>query len=129
MRFLSVNSDSFLIELSSLEETLALYSKLQNLHLNGIKDLIPAAKTILICFNEIKTDFKTLSVLIGTLNLDSGFDRNTQEVIIPIPLRWRRFSTSGGTARPLYSRSDIKTSSKYLERCLYWLCSRFCLYE
>ena len=38
MRFLSVNSDSFLIELSSLEETLALYSKLQNLHLNGIKD-------------------------------------------------------------------------------------------
>jgi allophanate hydrolase len=25
-----------------------------------------------------------LSVLIGTLNLDSGFDRNTQEVIIPI---------------------------------------------
>ena len=84
MRFLSVNSDSFLIELSSLEETLALYSKLQNLHLNGIKDLIPAAKTILICFNEIKTDFKTLSVLIGTLKLDSGFDRNTQEVIIPI---------------------------------------------
>jgi allophanate hydrolase subunit 1 len=54
MRFLSVNADCFLIELSSLEETLALYSKLQNLQLNGIKDLIPAAKTIWFVFNEIK---------------------------------------------------------------------------
>lgn len=42
MRFLSVNADCFLIELASLEETLALYNKLQNTQLNGIKDLVPA---------------------------------------------------------------------------------------
>ena len=41
---LSVNADCFLIELASLEETLALYNKLQNTQLNGIKDLVPAAK-------------------------------------------------------------------------------------
>lgn len=44
MRFLSVNADCFLIELASLEETLALYNKLQNTQLNGIKDLVPLQK-------------------------------------------------------------------------------------
>lgn len=60
MRFLSVNTDCFLIELSSLEETLALYSKLQNAQLKGIKDLIPAAKTILVFLMKLKLNFKHL---------------------------------------------------------------------
>ncbi|MDR0237420.1 urea amidolyase family protein [Acinetobacter sp.] len=84
MRFLSVNSDSFLIELASLQETLALYSKLQNLHLKGIKDLIPAAKTILVFFDEINSDFKTLSTLIGRLDIDLDVQQHSQQVIIPI---------------------------------------------
>ncbi|WP_368567967.1 carboxyltransferase domain-containing protein, partial [Acinetobacter baumannii] len=73
MRFLSVNADCFLIELASLEETLALYNKLQNTQLNGIKDLVPAAKTILVFFNEIETNFKTLVASIQSLKIDSGF--------------------------------------------------------
>ncbi len=84
MRFLSVNADCFLIELASLEETLALYNKLQNTQLNGIKDLVPAAKTILVFFNEIETNFKTLVALIQSLKIDSGFERSSQEVIVPI---------------------------------------------
>ena len=84
MRFLSVNADCFLIELSSLEETLALYSKLQNAQLKGIKDLIPAAKTILVFFNEIETQFQTLVSVIRTFEIGSSLERNAQEVIIPI---------------------------------------------
>ncbi len=84
MRFLSVNADCFLIELASLEETLALYNKLQNTQLNGIKDLVPAAKTILVFFNEIETNFKTLVASIQSLKIDSGFERSDQEVIVPI---------------------------------------------
>ncbi|HCU75272.1 MAG TPA: allophanate hydrolase, partial [Acinetobacter baumannii] len=84
MRFLSVNADCFLIELASLEETLALYNKLQNTQLNGIKDLVPAAKTILVFFNEIETNFKTLVASIQSLKIDSGFERSSQEVIVPI---------------------------------------------
>ncbi|MDN8481491.1 carboxyltransferase domain-containing protein, partial [Acinetobacter baumannii] len=84
MRFLSVNADCFLIELASLEETLALYNKLQNTQLNGIKDLVPAAKTILVFFNEIETNFKTLVASIQSLKIDSGFERSGQEVIVPI---------------------------------------------
>ncbi|MDV7503649.1 urea amidolyase family protein [Acinetobacter baumannii] len=84
MRFLSVNADCFLIELASLEETLALYNKLQNTQLNGIKDLVPAAKTILVFFNEIETNFKMLVASIQSLKIDSGFERSSQEVIVPI---------------------------------------------
>ncbi|WP_043971548.1 MULTISPECIES: 5-oxoprolinase subunit B/C family protein [Acinetobacter] len=84
MRFLSVNVDCFLIELTSLEETLALYNTLQNRPLNGIKDLVPAAKTILVFFNEIETNFKTLVASIQSLKVDAGFERSGQEVIVPI---------------------------------------------
>ena len=84
MRFLSVNADCFLIELASLEETLALYNKLHTMQLNGIKDLVPAAKTILVFFNEIETTFKTLVTSIQTVKIGSGVERNVQELIIPI---------------------------------------------
>ena len=84
MRFLSVNADCFLIELDSLEETLALYNKLHTMQLNGIKDLVPAAKTILVFFSEIETTFKTLVASIQTVKIGSGVERNVQELIIPI---------------------------------------------
>lgn len=84
MRFLSVNADSFLIELASLDETLALYSRLQNVALQGISDLIPAAKTILVFFNEIETNMATLIRQISTLEVSSLLEQNAEEVIIPI---------------------------------------------
>ncbi len=58
MRFLSVNADCFLIELASLEETLALYNKLHTMQLNGIKDLVPAAKTILVFLMKSRPPLK-----------------------------------------------------------------------
>ncbi|SPL69577.1 5-oxoprolinase subunit B/C family protein [Acinetobacter stercoris] len=84
MRFLSVNADCFLIELASLDETLALYSKLQDTQIKGIKDLIPAAKTILVFFNEIETSFYHLMPLIRSLEAGTSLVRSVQEVIIPI---------------------------------------------
>ena len=84
MRFLSVNADCFLIELASLEETLALYNKLHTMQLNGIKDLVPAAKTILVFFNEIETNFKTLVASIQTVKISSAVECNVQELSIPI---------------------------------------------
>jgi KipI family sensor histidine kinase inhibitor len=84
MRFLSVNSDCFLIELSSLEETLALYQQLQHAEAKGIKDLIPAAKTILVFFNELDTQFKVLVNWISGLSFGKSQQQNAKEVIIPI---------------------------------------------
>ena len=84
MRFLSVNADCFLIELASLEETMALYSQLQSRQLQGIKDLIPAAKTILVFFNELETNFTSLIAGIQSLTVDSNYQLHSQEIIIPI---------------------------------------------
>lgn len=60
MRFLSVNLDSFLIELNSLEETLALYRQLQQLGHPDIREMIPAAQTILVYFDRWKIQAKFL---------------------------------------------------------------------
>ena len=60
MRFLSVNLDSFLIELNSLEETLALYRQLQQLGHPDIREMIPAAQTILVYFDRWKIQAKVL---------------------------------------------------------------------
>jgi KipI family sensor histidine kinase inhibitor len=84
MRFLPVNTDCFLIELDSLEETLALYNQLHSMKFKGIKDLIPAAKTILVFFNELETNFTTLMACIQSLKANSSYELHTQEVIIPI---------------------------------------------
>ena len=56
---------------------------MQNTQLNGIKDLVPAAKQFWF-FNEIETNFKTLVASIQSLKIDSGFERSSQEVIVPI---------------------------------------------
>ena len=84
MRFLSVNADCLLIELASLEETMALYNQLQSRQFQGIKDLIPAAKTILVFFNELETNFTTLMAGIQSLTVNSNYELHSQEVIIPI---------------------------------------------
>lgn len=84
MRFLSVNADCFLIELSSLAETMALYRQLQTVQLKGIKDCIPAAKTILVFFNELESNFQVLASAINALQIESAQIHKQQEVIIPI---------------------------------------------
>ena len=84
MRFLSVNTDSFLIELASLEETIALYSQLNHAQLQGIVDLVPAAKTILVFFNDIETRFEVLVSTIQNMDIGQSLARDSQQVIIPI---------------------------------------------
>lgn len=48
MRFLPVNLHSFLVELASAEQTLALYDSLSATPLAGIEAMVPAARTLLI---------------------------------------------------------------------------------
>lgn len=48
MRFLPVNFNALLVELDNLEQTLALLASLKNDPVNGIEELVPAARTILV---------------------------------------------------------------------------------
>ena len=50
MRILSVSLDAVLVELSGLDETLALLEALQADPVEGVVDLVPAARTLLVQF-------------------------------------------------------------------------------
>jgi allophanate hydrolase subunit 1 len=60
MRFLSVNLDCFLIEFESLEETMAVHYCLKQAQHPHIKELIPAARSILIYFDPLLVEMHTL---------------------------------------------------------------------
>lgn len=84
MRFLSVNVDSFLIELSSLEQTLALYRSLLGADLAAIQSLVPAAQTILVSFDPYLCQQQQLMQQISALDLDQDQQQQHQRQVIPI---------------------------------------------
>lgn len=69
MRFLPVSLDAFLVELPTLNETLSLFSILQARPLHGLKDMIPAARTVLISFAPHETSAAILAAQISQLHL------------------------------------------------------------
>lgn len=84
MRFLSVNCDSFLIELDSLQQTLALYNRLQQLQHPMILDLIPAARTVLVYFDALRTKVAEIQRWICGLDIDFQAQQEQRSVDIPI---------------------------------------------
>ncbi|KES19305.1 Allophanate hydrolase subunit 2 [Gilliamella apicola SCGC AB-598-B02] len=85
MRFLPVNIDAIMVELSSLEQTMALTDQLQNnLAFWKIEEIIPAARTVLIRFNPILTDADTLAKNICALDLTSGSIPSGELIIISV---------------------------------------------
>lgn len=84
MRFLPVNLDSFLIELASLDDTLALYGALHAARLPGVDELVPAARTVLVRFSPWLTECSTLQRAIRQLTPDSGGLQGLARIDIPV---------------------------------------------
>ena len=102
MRFLGVNNSAFLIELADLEETLALFDRLQQEirraekdlqgqeklqdqeKLQAIVEIIPAARTLLIKFDPSLSDENTLETKIAGLKLEKGQQKSGKLVEIPV---------------------------------------------
>ena len=90
MRFLGVNNSAFLIELADLEETLALFDRLQQeirreeKDLQAIVEIIPAARTLLIRFDPLLADENTLETKIAGLKLEKGQQKSGKLVEIPV---------------------------------------------
>ena len=61
MRFLPLNHRNFIVELNSLDETLALHRALQAAPLPGIEEMIPAARTLMISFAPEITTAQSLT--------------------------------------------------------------------
>ncbi|MCH7337230.1 urea amidolyase family protein [Acinetobacter sp. NIPH 2699] len=84
MRFLSVNLNCFLVEFSSLEETIAAYHFLQQTQYPYIQELIPAARTILVHFDVLFIDAKTLISWISSQKIDQYAANTSKEVTINV---------------------------------------------
>lgn len=84
MRFLPVSLESLLVELPSLDETLGLFGVLQAKSLPGIKDIIPAARTLLISFAPHVTSAAALAGQISQLGLGAAVSRASQCIEVPV---------------------------------------------
>ena len=84
LRFLPAGSDSFLIELADLETAQALFDRLQEKGLSGVKELIPAARTVMVRFDPLETDRAQLADLIAGMDLSVRMAREGSFFEIPV---------------------------------------------
>lgn len=84
MRFLPVNLDALLIELDDLPQTLALLASLQAEPIDGIEELVPAARTLLVRFSPAKVSRSALVERIGARSLTAQLERAATLIEIPV---------------------------------------------
>ena len=84
IRFLPANRTTLLAELKDLDETLALFSALRAEPLPGIKEMIPAARTLMIGFAPDITNAEELAGKIAKLDLTQPVRRDDRLVEVPV---------------------------------------------
>ncbi|CAM4008870.1 5-oxoprolinase/urea amidolyase family protein [Bordetella muralis] len=84
MRFLPVNTNALLVELDSLEQTLALFDALQTRPIPGVTELVPAARTVLIVFHPEIVSARTLRADVATRDITTTVARNGKLIEIPV---------------------------------------------
>ncbi|MEI2297331.1 5-oxoprolinase/urea amidolyase family protein [Ensifer sp. MJa1] len=84
MRFLPVNLTTLLVELADLDETLALFASLEADPVQGIVDMVPAARTLMIRFRAEKLTAERLAGEIATRNLSARIAPSEELVEIPV---------------------------------------------
>ncbi len=86
MRFLPVNGRALLVELADLEDTLALLASLQRTPVQGVEEMVPAAKTILVYFRPWATSAAKVVNEIASRKLDARTERS--DVLVQIPVHY-----------------------------------------
>ena len=86
MRFLPVSLTTILVELTDLDETLALFASLQAEPIDGIEEAVPAARTLMIRFRPEKVSSAELAARIGTRDLSAKIAPS--EHLVEIPVRY-----------------------------------------
>ena len=84
MRFLPVNLSTFMVELESLEQTMALTDSLNEMPLLGIEEITPAARTLLVRYNPITAKVDELVRAISIRDVSKIQSKVSQSVIIPV---------------------------------------------
>ena len=86
MRLLPVNLDAILVELADLDETLALFDALEADPIEGVTELVPAARTILVHFLPWVCPLPRLVAGIAARQGRQGQAR--QGTLVRIPVRY-----------------------------------------
>ncbi|EHZ6872404.1 MULTISPECIES: 5-oxoprolinase/urea amidolyase family protein [unclassified Providencia] len=84
MRFLPVNLSAFMVELESLEQTMALTDSLTEMPIYGIDEITPAARTILIRYNPFRIDVNELVEKISVRDVSRRVGKASKLVTIPV---------------------------------------------
>ena len=84
MRFLPVNLNALLVELDNLEQTLALLTALKNHPIPGIKELVPAARTILVSWHPTVCSTAELVCQISQRDVIACATRGDTLIEIPV---------------------------------------------
>lgn len=84
LRFLPSGSNSFLVELDDLSATLTLLDALLAADLEGVRDVIPGACSIMVRFDQWLTDQGKLTSRIAGLDLSVRSTRNGELFEIPV---------------------------------------------
>ena len=86
MRFLPVNRQAILVELADLQQTLVLLASLQAQPIEGVQELVPAARTILVYFSPQRITAAALVNDIASRNLQGSVQRS--DVLVEIPVHY-----------------------------------------
>lgn len=86
MRFLPVNRQAILVELADLQQTLVLLGALQAQPIEGVQELVPAARTILVQFAPHIIGAAQLVRRIADCDLSGSVQRS--DVLVQIPVRY-----------------------------------------
>ncbi|MBN9322017.1 MAG: 5-oxoprolinase/urea amidolyase family protein [Delftia acidovorans] len=84
MRFLPVNRQALMVELADLDETLALLGSLQREPIDGVQELVPAARTVLVQFAPARLGVAELVRRIAARDLGQRAERSNVLVEIPV---------------------------------------------
>lgn len=84
LRFLPAGSDSFLVELDDLETTLTLLDGLLGARPEGVRELVPAARTVMIRFDPLVTNRAALAAFVSRMDLSGRRVRQGETFDIPV---------------------------------------------
>ncbi|KLK89894.1 acetyl-COA carboxylase [Microvirga vignae] len=84
LRFLPAGSDAFLVELDDLETTLTLLDALRADRPDGVVELVPAARTLLLRFDPLVNDRAKLVEVISRIDLSVRSTRQGETFEIPV---------------------------------------------
>ncbi|ARO15995.1 hypothetical protein BVG79_p1000193 (plasmid) [Ketogulonicigenium robustum] len=81
---LPVGADAILVQLDSLDETLALFAALRRAPIAGVTQLLPAAQTILVTFDRTRTTAAQIAGIISQRDTTATFQTQGRDIEIPV---------------------------------------------